>query len=138
MDQRQIAELTLGASDKTDRSLMASAADNDGYQQLLKMIQIGFPPSTAALSPAVRAYAGYADELGISSGRVFTGHRVIVPPKPDLTFYDVCPTATSALMDVYDTPRSQFTTLVSAQPSRHRCRFATSVFDLRRRTRRNH
>ena len=79
MEEQQMAELTLVASDQTIRSLMAAAAADEEYKQLLNQIKVGFPPSTAELPPAVRPYAGFADELAISGGLIFKGHRVIIP-----------------------------------------------------------
>lgn len=82
MDEQQMTELTLIAWGKTIRPLISAAADDDGYQQLLETIKVGFPPSTAALSPAVRPYAVFAEELAISNGRAFKGHQVVIVPPP--------------------------------------------------------
>src|SRR6218665_1531949 len=48
---QQMADLTLVASDKTIRSLVAAAESDDDYQQLIKQINSGWPTSSADLPP---------------------------------------------------------------------------------------
>src|SRR6218665_3917502 len=74
-----MADLTLVASDKTIRSLVAAAESDDGHQQLIKQINSGWPTSSADLPPGVKPFASFADELAVSGGLVFKGHRVVVP-----------------------------------------------------------
>src|SRR6218665_2383164 len=78
-DEQQMADLTLVASDKTIRSLVAAAESDDDYQQLIKQINSGWPTSSADLPPGVKPFASFADELAVSGGLVFKGHRVVVP-----------------------------------------------------------
>src|SRR6218665_2232041 len=77
-DEQQMADLTLVASDKTIRSLVGAAESDDDYQQLIKQINSGWPTSSADLPPAVKPFASFADELAVSGGLVFKGHRVVV------------------------------------------------------------
>ena len=72
MDEQQMADLNLVASDKTIRFLIAAAAaSDDDYQQLVQQIRAGWPTSAVELHPEAKPYASFADELAISGGLVF-------------------------------------------------------------------
>jgi len=78
-DAEQMTSLKLLASAQTIAKLCSAAQSDDAYVMLIAQIQAGWPDNPARLPAELRQFATYSDELAVSGGLVFKGHRVVVP-----------------------------------------------------------
>ena len=67
------------ALQNTINAIRVAAADDPIYQQLKRQIAVGWPPTSAELTPELKPYHSFADELAVCGEFVFKGHRVVVP-----------------------------------------------------------
>ncbi len=79
MDDEQLQELRMVASQRTIDALRAAAIEDEEYSLLIKQIAVGWPTSSDDLPAGLRAYATFSDELVVSGGLVYKGHRVVIP-----------------------------------------------------------
>ena len=79
MDEAQQDQLRMVASKKTIDVIRAAAADDMEYQRLKSQILVGWPTAPADVTPDLRPYVTFADELVTSDGLIFKGHRVVIP-----------------------------------------------------------
>ena len=79
VDEDQMAELKMVASANTIAAINAAAQDDDEYAGLIDQIRRGWPETAAGVATYLRPFHTFADELSVSSGLVFKGHRLVVP-----------------------------------------------------------
>lgn len=79
VDRDQMTELKMVASADTIAKITAAAKSDDEYCCLIKQIERGWPDAADAVPACLRPYYTYADELSVSCGIVFKGHRIVVP-----------------------------------------------------------
>jgi len=79
MDDEQLEELRMVASQRTIDAIRAAAAEDEEYIKLKEQISAGWPTTPAAVSAELRPYVTFADELVVSGGLVYKGNRVVVP-----------------------------------------------------------
>jgi len=77
-DADQMAELKMVASAETIGRLQTAAKDT-AYAKLIKQVTDGWPESPSDVEADLRPFHTFADELSISCGLCFKGHRLIVP-----------------------------------------------------------
>jgi hypothetical protein len=78
VDTDQLAELQMIASAETITRITNAAKDDD-YVRLMNQITAGWPESPDKLESELQAYFTFADELSVSGGLAYKGHRLIVP-----------------------------------------------------------
>lgn len=79
VDADQMSELTMVASADTIKRINEAAANDDEYAGLIQQIVHGWPEAAADVATYLRGYHTFADELSVSCGLVFKGHRLVVP-----------------------------------------------------------
>ena len=79
MDEEQLQELRMVASQRTIDAIRAAAVQDDEYQQLKDQIAAGWPSDPATLPAELRPYMTFSDELVVSNGLVYKGNRVVIP-----------------------------------------------------------
>ena len=79
VDMEQMNDLKLVASAETITKINNSAKSDDEYQQLVKQIISGWPPSPKNIAVDLRPFHTFADELTVSNGLAFKGNRLVVP-----------------------------------------------------------
>ena len=79
MDDEQLQELRMVASQRTIDALHAAAIEDEEYSLLIQQIAVGWPTTSAELPAELRPYATFSDELIVSGGLVYKGHRVVIP-----------------------------------------------------------
>ena len=67
------------ASPETISRIIAAARDDDEYTCLMEQIERGWPETIDEVPNCLRPFFTFADELSISCGLVFKGHRIVVP-----------------------------------------------------------
>jgi len=77
-DDEQMESLRMVALPATIDMIKSAAAANNQYQLLLRQIHVGWHDA-AVISPAVKDYVTFADELTTVGGLVFKGDRVVIP-----------------------------------------------------------
>jgi hypothetical protein len=78
-DADQMKELKMVASPDTIEIINKAAAQDDEYVGLIAQIVRGWPDNAANVATYLRPYYTFADELSVSCGLVFKGHRLVVP-----------------------------------------------------------
>jgi len=75
-----MSDLKMIASPETIKLITAAVKDDDEYDSLIKQITSGWPYTVGGvgLPSCIQAYYTIADELGVSCGQVFKGHRIVV------------------------------------------------------------
>ena len=79
VDADQLSEIKMVASPETIKLINAAVKDDGEYDCLIKQITAGWPDTAAAVPSCLQAYHTFADELSVSCGLVFKGHRIVVP-----------------------------------------------------------
>ena len=80
MDNEQASDLRMVASTETLALITAAAAAaDDEYIKLYQQIISGWPESPTDVDANLRPYMTFADELSVSCGLVFKGHRIVIP-----------------------------------------------------------
>jgi hypothetical protein len=79
VDADQMSDLKMVASTDTIKQVTAAVKDDDEYDCLIKQITRGWPDTVDEVPSCIRAYYTFADELSVSCGLVFKGHRIVVP-----------------------------------------------------------
>jgi hypothetical protein len=79
IDEQQMDELRMVASQTTIDMIRAAADDDPIYQQLKEQIATGWPTKPDNVAPELRPYVTFADELVECGGFVFKGKRVVIP-----------------------------------------------------------
>ena len=79
LNDEQMQELRLVASERTIGIMQAAAAGDEDYQSLRAQVTRGWPETASELPPELRQYFTFADEIVVSGGLMFKGNRVIVP-----------------------------------------------------------
>lgn len=70
-DDEQMSELRMVVSQSTINAIRAAAADDPVYQRLKQQIMAGWPDSAVDVTPDLRQYFTFADELAVSGVFVF-------------------------------------------------------------------
>lgn len=79
LDQEQLNELKMVASQECIDMIKAAALEDENYQLLMSQILSGWPSDASEVPTEIREYATFADELTVSNGFVFKGNRVVIP-----------------------------------------------------------
>ena len=79
VDADQMSDLRMIASPETIAKVTAAVKGDDEYGCLMKQIARGWPSTADEVPPCIRPYHTFADELSVSCGLVFKGHRIVVP-----------------------------------------------------------
>jgi transposase InsO family protein len=79
VDDEQRAELELIAAPATIAVIHKAAVEDNEYTGLIEQIRAGWPDSPADVASYLRSYFTFADELSVSNGLVYKGHRLVVP-----------------------------------------------------------
>ena len=75
----QMADLKMVASADTIKKITIAAKEDDEYGCLMRQIETGWPDTVETLPTCLRPYHTFADELSVSCGLIFKGHRFVVP-----------------------------------------------------------
>jgi hypothetical protein len=78
-DADQMKELKMVTSSDTIAIINNAAAPDDEYVGLIAQIVRGWPDNAANVATYLRPYCTFADELSVSCGLIFKGHRLVVP-----------------------------------------------------------
>ena len=79
VDDEQLQDLRMVASQRTIDALRVAAIEDEEYSLLIQQIAVGWPTTSADLPTELRPYATFSDELIVSGGLVYKGHRVVIP-----------------------------------------------------------
>ena len=79
VDADQMSELKLIASTGTIELINKAAGDDGEYTGLINQIRQGWPDNAADVPTYLRPFHTFADELSVSGGLVYKGHRLVVP-----------------------------------------------------------
>ena len=79
VDADQMDDLKMVASANTIAMINAAAKEDDEYSALIDQIRRGWPETAAEVATCLRSFHTFADELSVSCGLVFKGHRLVVP-----------------------------------------------------------
>lgn len=74
-----VSDLTLVASQQTIDIISKAAQDDEQYCLLKHQTMLGWPDAHEDLPVDLKEYRPFADELSVSQGLVFKGHRVVIP-----------------------------------------------------------
>jgi len=72
-------DLKMVASANTIAMINAAAEDNDEHSSLIDQIRRSWQETAAEVAACSRLFHTFADELSVSCGLVFKGHRLVVP-----------------------------------------------------------
>jgi len=79
--------IRMVASADTLALITAAAASDEEYSTLQQQIVNGWPDLPTHLPTALRPYAMFSDELSVSRGLVYKGHRLVVPVSHHIISY---------------------------------------------------
>ena len=79
VDDDQMSDLKMVATPETIAKVIAAVKDDDEYGCLMKQIARGWPDTADEIPQCIRPFHTFADELSVSCGLVFKGHRIVVP-----------------------------------------------------------
>ena len=69
-----------GISDATIERIKTATEEDRGFQDLIKVIRIGWPQNKSDLCPTVIPYFSLRDSLSVCDGLVMRGEAIVVPP----------------------------------------------------------
>ena len=76
LDQQQLDELRMVASDGTIREIRDAATDDDQYQLLISVIRSGWPDEPPA---ELREFSTFVDELTVYDDLIYKSDKLLVP-----------------------------------------------------------
>ena len=68
-----------GISDATIERIKTATAHDHGFQELIRVIRMGWPQNKAGVQPAVMPYFSLRDSLSVCEGLVMRGEAIVVP-----------------------------------------------------------
>ena len=69
-----------GISDFTINKIKRETKSDQSFQDLIRIIRMGWPQSKACLQSSVRPYFSFKDSLSVCDGLVMRGETIVVPP----------------------------------------------------------
>ena len=71
------------------KEVKTASQNDEEYQELIKTIQTGFPPSRSSTPPSIRKYWEVRNRLITTAGIVFLDHRLVIPASLQKATLDV-------------------------------------------------